>query len=74
MDVQHLVTFNNTSLLSESAQNAARRQTPFSFGTDTNLGGWNFERFKINSHYLLRVKSLIKIVLMDLRRVLVTLL
>lgn len=49
------VTFNNTSLLSESAQNS-RRQTPFSFGTDTNLGGWNFERFKINSNYVLRVK------------------
>ena len=49
------VTFNNTSLLDENAQNA-RRQTPFSFGTDSNLGGWNFERFKISSNFLLRVK------------------
>jgi hypothetical protein len=49
------VTFNNTSLLSESAPGHFR-QTPFSFGTDSGLGCWNFERFKTNSNYGLRVK------------------
>jgi hypothetical protein len=49
------VTFKNTSLLSSSAQTFFR-QTPFSFGTDSALGGWNFERFYTNSNYNLRVK------------------
>lgn len=50
------VTFNNTSLLDVSTEGTSKRQTPFSFGTDTNLGGWNFERFTTNSFYRLRVK------------------
>lgn len=49
------VTFYNTSLLSAAAP-SYYRQTPFSFGTDSVLGGWNFERFKTSSNYELRVK------------------
>jgi hypothetical protein len=49
------VTFNNTSLLSPSAP-TYYRQTPFSCGSDGNLGNWNFERFSLNGDYLLRYK------------------
>lgn len=53
--ISAFVWFNNTSLLSELAP-TYYRQTPCSFGTDSHLGAWNFERVYTSPNFSLRYK------------------
>lgn len=49
------VLFKNSAIL-DSAAPTYYRQTPFSYGSDGSLGGWNFERFYQSGGFSLRYK------------------
>ena len=49
------VTFKNTALMLEGTA-SHYRQCPFSYGQDSSLGQWCFERFYLNSSFIFRYK------------------